>query len=146
MNFLNRGWCAIYLILDEEALNQQEFKILAYFTLSHKTLIPEQASKTKVKTVTKGFQHAESIHFVLIGQLGKHIEKLPDGTFKGAAISSQEILDYAFEIIEESNELIPCGCVLIECSDEEKLHQIYKNYGFKFFQEDNDLFQFYKVL
>ena len=111
LNFLNRGWCAIYLILDEEALNQQEFKILAYFTLSHKTLIPEQASKTKVKTVTKGFQHAESIHFVLIGQLGKHIEKLPDGTFKGAAISSQEILDYAFEIIEESNELIPCRCV-----------------------------------
>lgn len=51
-----------------------------------------------------------------------------------------------FEIIEESNELIPCGCILIECSDEEKLHQIYKNYGFKFFQEDNDLFQFYKVL
>lgn len=76
MNFLNRGWCAIYLILDEEALNQQEFKILAYFTLSHKTLIPEQASKTKVKTVTKGFQHAESIHFVLIGQLGKHIVEL----------------------------------------------------------------------
>lgn len=145
LEYIRRSWCAVYLILDETALEAGTLNILAYFTLSHKSMIPH-TSKTNIRTVTGGFSSAESLHFVLIGQLGKHIETLPDGSYKKAAISVVEILNYAFEIIEESNELIPCRCVLIECSSEPKVQQLYKDYGFKFLQQDENLFQYYKPL
>ena len=38
LNFLERGWCSVYLLLDEKAFLDNELKIEAYFTLSHKTL------------------------------------------------------------------------------------------------------------
>lgn len=140
--FLRRGWCSIYLILEEEAFDAGQIKILAYFTLSHKSLIPDRASKAKVKSAS-GFKDASSIHFVLIGQLGKYITA--EGNQRSSAsISSAEILDYAFEVIRASNELIPCRCVLVECGDSEKVHKVYTEYGFSAFQHDGDHHQFYK--
>lgn len=141
--YIEREWCSIYLILNRECFVSGEVKIEAYFTLSHKSLIPEKASKSKVNDVA-GFKYAESVHFVLIGQLGKHIEKFEDGSLVSSNISSVEILDYAFEIIRASSSLIPCRCVLVECGDEEKVHNIYTSYGFKKFQYDGEHYQFYK--
>ena len=74
----------------------------------------------------------------MIGQLGKYIEKLPDGTELRAGIASGEILDYAFEVIRASNSLIPCRCALVECSEEPKVQKAYTDYEFKFFQYDRD--------
>ena len=76
---------------------------------------------------------------ILIGQLGKFYN---DECC--AEISSKEILDYAFEIIYNVNYLIPCRCVLVECSDEEKIRAVYKKYGFVYFQYDGEHHQFYK--
>jgi len=147
IDFDNRGWCSVYLLLDEAALENRKYHILAYFTLSHKAMVPHTISKSKIKTVTGGLKDADSLHFVLIGQLGKHIEEMPDGSWNIASVHLTEILDYAFEIIEESSALIPCRCVLIECDQERtKLHQLYKNYGFKLLQQDDNLLQFYKPL
>ena len=134
ISFVQRGWCSVYLIVDEDAFDNGELKIIAYFTLSNKVLnLPE-----KVKDIS-GIKNSEYVHFILIGQLGKFIDQ---DCF--ADISSQEILEYAFEIIYSVNYLIPCRCTLVECSDEEKIHQVYKDYGFIYFQFDGEHHQFYK--
>ena len=61
-----------------------------------------------------------------------------------AEITSSEILDYAFEIIRDSSSLIPCRCVLVECSENPKVQKIYTDYGFSYFQFDGEHYQFYK--
>ena len=145
-DFLERKLCNVYLILDEESFFKGKLKIEAYFTLSHKTLlVNEDMSKTKIKEID-GFKTAKSLHFVLIGQLGKYISKSDDGTYIRSEITSKEILDYAFEVIYASNDLIPCRCVLVECNNEEKVRKTYEDYEFKFFQNDGVHNQYYKVL
>lgn len=141
--YLERCWCSIYLILDEEAFDKGKIEVVAYFTLSHKSLLPENASKTKVKEAS-GFKTAESIHFVLIGQLGKYMAMMPNDCVRTYDISGQEVLDYALEVIQASNQLIPCRCVLVECSEKEKVQKFYTDYGFSFFQYDGEHYQFYK--
>lgn len=143
LDYLERNWCSVYLIVDEDAFDAGTIKIEAYFTLSHKTLIPDQISKSKVKE-TSGFKTAETIHFVLIGQLGKYIAQTATGQVDSAALSGQEILNYAFEIIHASSALIPCRCALVECSEDPKVQKVYKDYGFSDFQYDGEHYQFYK--
>ena len=83
---------------------------------------------------------------MLIGQLGKHIEKLETGEIRSADIAGREILDNAFEVIRQSDALIPCRCVLVECNDNEKIHKVYTDYQFKFFQNDGEHDQFFKKI
>lgn len=144
ISYIERGWCAVYLMIDEQEFDEGRIKIEAYFTLSHKPLIPpEDLPKSKIKDAS-GFKDSESIHFVLIGQLGKRIDQLKDGRYDSSVISSHNILDDAFSITEKSSALIPCRCALVECSDNEKVHKVYQDYGFKFFQFDGDHYQFYR--
>lgn len=143
VEFLKRNWCSVYLMVDEQAFDQGHLKIDGYFTLSHKTLIPTAASKTSVKDAS-GFKNARSMHVVLIGQLGKNMERLASGEIVSAPISAKEILDQAFEVIRASSALIPCRCVLVECSANQKVHKVYRDYHFKFFQFDGEHYQFYK--
>ena len=142
LNFLDRGWCSIYLLVDEELFDKGSINILGYFTLSHKSLIPEGASKSTIKKAS-GMSGSESIHFVLIGQLGRYLERKPDGSII-AGISGKELLDRAFEVIHAASELIPCRCVLVECSDNKKVHQFYLDNRFSKFQHDGEHLQFYK--
>lgn len=139
--FFERGLCAVYLLLGEEAFESGKLKIDGYFTLSHKSLVPATVSKTKVKSAA-GRKDAKSIHFVLIGQLGKYMERTGVDGRDQADISAKEILDCAFEVIRASSRLIPCRCALVECSAEPKLHKLYKDYGFIEFQFDGEHDQF----
>lgn len=141
--FLERGWCSVYLILDEQEFDAGHIKISAYFTLSHKSLIPGDVPKRKVKDAG-GFKDAQSIHFVLIGHLGKYIERYVDGKIVSDPISGKEILDFAFEVIRSASGLIPCRCVMVECNDNGKVHKVYTDYGFTFFPYDGEHHQFYK--
>lgn len=141
MQYLERGWCSTYLVVDEDSFDNNVLNIQGYFTLSHKALIPRFASKGKIKE-TGGFKEAESIHFVLIGQLGRYIDKNDDAIIYGN-VSGNELLNYAMEIIRSVDSLIPCRCALVECSDNVKLHEFYTKYGFKFFQQDELHYQFY---
>lgn len=145
IEYINRGWCSVYLILNEAQFLKGKLKIEAYFTLSHKTLaVNGNISKSKIQTIG-GFKQMESLHFVLIGQLGKYISKEKE-VEKISNINSKQILDYAFEVIKESSELIPCRCVMVECNDDPKVHKIYTNYGFKDFQHDGEHQQFFKLI
>lgn len=133
------------MIVDEQEFDSGHIKVDAYFTLSHKTLIPTAASKNSVREAS-GFKGAESVHFVLIGQLGKHIERDENGNLLKSSISSKEILDAAFEIIRASSALIPCRCALVECSENPKVQKVYTDYKFKKFQYDGEHYQFYKQI
>lgn len=122
-----------------------KISIVAYFTLSYKAVIPDFASKSAIQK-TSGFKDSKVIPFVLIGQLGKYMTKDMNGRIISADISSREILDFAFEVIQESDNLIPCRCVLVECSENQKLQSRYKEYGFKYFQFDGSHYQLYKEI
>ncbi len=145
VTFLERRWCSVYLVLDEAAFDIGKIRVEAYFTLSHKSLIPKSASKTQIQSAS-GFKDSASLHFVLIGQLGKYISNEPECGEVRASITSKEILDYAFDVVRASSNLIPCRCVMVECSSNEKVQKMYTDYGFSKFQYDGDYYQFYKKI
>lgn len=118
-----------------------KLRIVAYFTLSHKALVymPTVSRSTKGKISSN--RDSYTAHFVLIGQLGKFM--LED---ESVEISAEDILRDAFSIIRKSSRLIPCKFILVECSSEEKVHQVYKNNGFSYLQFDDKHYQFFKRL
>lgn len=61
-------------------------------------------------------------------------------------ITLDAILNYAFEVIQSSSELIPCKMALIECSEEIHDKGIYEKCHFKLLQIDGDYYQYYKPL
>ena len=148
LDYYKRKLCSVYLLLNEEAFCNGRLLIEAYFTLSHKSIIAEEVetSNTKKKKVTGGFTNKPTLEFILIGQLGKYVEKRDDGTTYRADISGEEILDNAFEIMQQASQLIPSRCALIECSDEPKVRKVYENYRFTFLQRDAVHNQYYKII
>ena len=132
IDFSNRGWCSVYLLLNEDSFYAGELKIEAYFTLSHKSMVADPANMSG-SAITRygGFKSAKTLDFVLIGQLGKYIDEE-----KRSEISGNDILDEAFDVIRQASELIPCKYALVECSDEAKVRAFYENYHFSFFQKD----------
>ena len=144
--FQQRKLCSVYLLFDQDKLENGELKIEAYFTLSHKSMISEeQMSRSKIQKYA-GFKDAPTLNFVLIGHLGKWVKRQADGTYLRSEIKSSSILDYAFDIICSASELIPCRCVLVECSDVMKVRQAYERYGFSFFQNDGTHNQYVKLI
>lgn len=146
IDFINRDICRVYLILNEEEFDKGNIKIEAYFTLSMRALcFEDDVSKTTIKKIT-GFKDREMSEFVLLGQLGKHIEKKDNGTVNQSGINLNSILDYAFEVINSINEWIPCNAVLIECSEIIHNKGIYQNEGFSLLQVDRGFYQYYKKI
>lgn len=146
IDFMDRGICRVYLILNEEEFDKQNIKIEAYFTLSLRALKFEgEVSKTTRKKLT-GFKDRELMEFVLIGQLGKYIEEKQAGEICKSKIKLSEILDYIFEVINSVNELVPCNVALIECSEAIHNKGLYQNEGFSLLQADNDFYQYYKKI
>ena len=148
IDYYKRKLCSVYLLLNEEAFCDGRLQIDAYFTLSHKNIISDtvETSKTQKKKVTGGFLDRPVLEFVLIGQLGKHIELFEDGTIHRASICGAEILDRAFEVMQQASQLIPSRCALIECSDEPKVRKVYQDYGFTYLQRDEAHNQYYKII
>lgn len=146
IEFEKRGLCTVYLILDAEAFDKGNIAIQAYFTLSHKSIVFDSDVSRSLRGKVATHRNADMAHFVLIGQLGKYISIDNDGKKYVADISSESILDDAFDMISRASEIIVCRGVLVECSPEEKVHRIYKSYGFNYLQNDEGHYQFYKRL
>lgn len=148
ISYYKRKLCSVFLLLNEKAFGEGRLQIDAYFTLSHKNIISDtvETSKTQRKKVTGGFIDRPVLEFVLIGQLGKHVESLENGSTYRASISGAEILDRAFEVMQQASQLIPSRCALIECSDEPKVRKVYEDYGFTFLQRDEVHNQYYRII
>lgn len=139
VDYENKGLSTTYLSLNVAMLEQNRLQIEGFFTLSHKSIeFAEDAPKKKIKEVA-GFKDRTSTHVILIGQLGKYI-----GGNRQSLTCGQELLSDAFGIIEKSSQLIVCRAVLVECSDEEKVHQFYERNGFTYLQHDGQHHQFFK--
>ena len=146
--YYKRKLCSVFLLLNEDTFFDGKLQIDAYFTLSHKSIIAEtvEASVSQKKKVTGGFADKPVLEFILIGQLGKHVEFFEDGTIHRADICGAEILDRAFEVMQQASQLIPSRCALIECSDEPKVRKVYQDYGFTYLQRDEEHNQYYKII
>lgn len=144
VEFEKRGFCTVYLFLDRDMFEENKIFIHAYFTLSHKAMnFTEGVSKT-MRGKIAFMRNAKLAHVVLIGQIGKYMNNDKLGNDICTSISSRDIFLDVFEIIRKSSEYIVCRGAIVECIDEEKIHQIYKNEGFKFLQIYNGRHQFYK--
>ncbi len=143
IDFEKRGLCSVYLIVDGELFDKGTIFVHAYFTLSHKCIgfLPD-ISRTTRNRITAS-RNAKLSHFVLIGHLGKYINE--EAGLK-SQICSEEILNDAFEVIRQSSELIICRYTIVECIQNEKVQDVYTNYGFSYLQSDRNLCQFYKKI
>lgn len=149
ISYENRGWCSTYLLVDENKLAEQgELFVDGYFTLSNKVMrLSDAVSANRRKKLFNGLKKDDDhLHFILIGQLGKHIFNEEGYVPEYGMTSATEILDKAFEIIYQVKERITCNCVLVECKDEPKIRKIYENYGFIELQRDEKLIQYFKIL
>ena len=151
-----RHWCSTYVLVNEERFMSGDTWIEGYFTLSNKVIeIGEKVSNNLRKRISNGLKKDDNfMHMILIGQLGKYID---ESTNTISSISATELLDKAFEIIEEVNERIVARCVMLECrkclekdmvdaKKRQNLHENYIAYGFKPLQDDGDLTQYYKII
>lgn len=148
VEYENRGWCSVYILADEEKLEQaKELFVDGYFTLSNKVIrLSDSVSGTKKRKLFSGLKKKDDyLHFILIGQLGKYVDEDNVESVYGAT-SATEILDKAFEIIYQVKERITCNCVLVECKNEPKVRKIYEDYGFRELQEDDGLIQYFKII
>lgn len=146
IDFEKRKWCRTYLILNENDFANGIINVEAYFTLSHKTIVPNTSvSNSTKRKIGRGIK-SELIQMVLIGQLGKYNMLTPSEEKVSSKVTSKKILDLAFEIIQKADELIPCPAVLVECNHNPNVQKVYIDYGFKQFQEGTILDQFYKLI
>lgn len=151
LEFDQRGWCSTYLLVDKDEIIHRKLNVVGYFTLSNRVIkLPENISKTQRKRLFNGLVRDDQfLHVILIGQLGKFCTSNVSG-----CTSMEELLDSAFNIINDVNDKIPCRCVLLECREADntdnkmeksrraKLHKMYVEYGFSALQKENNLVQY----
>lgn len=118
-------------------------KIEGYFSLTHKAVLFADDVSTLKRVRLAGTKRAETQSFVLIGQLGKYLEKADDGREITSELTSKEILDDVLSIIAKSSDYIVCRNIIIECKPIAKIQEIYGDYGFSELQFDGKLHTMY---
>lgn len=105
---------------------------MAYFAVTFKDLYlaDKKISKTQIKKIDGISKETERISAFLIGQIGKNhsVHENP--------INLQAILDEVYGVIAEAKELIGGRIIFLECENNERLIQHYKNHGFTLIQDD----------
>lgn len=146
IEFELRGYCTVYLLLDSNEFYKGNIFVVAYFTLSHKAIMLQESVSRTIRGKISTKRDSQMVHFVLIGQLGKYIRNDTLENKYMVCVSSENILNDAFDMIKKSSEFIVCRGVLVECNMEEKVHDVYTKYGFSFLQSDDIHYQFYKKI
>ncbi|AVX30318.1 hypothetical protein CTH_0715 [Carboxydocella thermautotrophica] len=124
-----------YLVFDEEASLEGEFKLLGYFALALQSLkIPEGTSVSQIRRLDglysrKGDGLITEIPAFLIGQLGKNDLYKDD-------INGDKLMKYALAVISRAQEIVGGRIVFLECQDKPKLIDFYSRNGFKIFRKD----------
>ncbi|MDR1299393.1 MAG: hypothetical protein LBJ84_04000 [Oscillospiraceae bacterium] len=130
--FEKRDKSRTYLIFDSELSLDGIARVVAYFTLSLKSLkLQDMLSKNKIKDIDGFSRDVQSVAIALIGQFGKD-------EFIAKNISGKELLDICMKIMYQIHTLIGGRYVLIECQDIDKVVDFYRENGFKTLQTDNN--------
>ena len=118
-----------YLVFDQEQLENKEknLTIYAYISIALKILSVPKDMSNRMRKELDGFSakiHGEQISdfpCYLIGQLSKN------SNAKSEEISGKQLIDFASDIIAASVEAVGGRYMMIECRDEKKLIEFYKN-------------------
>jgi hypothetical protein len=130
VEFERRNKSRSYLILDGSKLVDGEFLILAYFTLSLKSLeFRDNLSKGKIKDVDGFSKEVKGVAIALIGQFGKDERTAKD-------MPGKDLLDLCMDKIRQVHTLIGGRYVLVECRDIDKVTEFYRGNGFELLQTD----------
>lgn len=146
IRFEKLGKSRTFFIYDED---QDEFEILAYFTLALQVLkIPEDmlsGNKTKkLDGFSSNFKGKRITEFptILIGQIGKN-ERYAD------KIDGSELMQYCLATILEGQVKLGGRLILLECKNIPYLIAFYKRFGFNVLEKDDnpdELLQMIKIL
>lgn len=123
IEFAKKKMSITHLVFNEEA------KLTAYFTLAHKPSYVDGdiLSKTSRKKLEMHARLDEDIQTYnvsayLIAQFGKNFDAGSE-----RAISGNELMDLAFDILERVQHQIGGGVVFLECEDNPKILNFYQN-------------------
>jgi len=131
-DFEKRSKSRTYLVLDSAKYEDGEIVILAYFTLSLKSLeFRDTLSKYKVKDIDGFSKEVKGVAIALIGQFGKD-------EIKAKAIPGKMFFNLCMEVLYDVHTLIGGRYVLIECLDFEKVVNFYRDNNFELLQLDKD--------
>ena len=114
--------------------------LIAFFSLSFKSIEFDNISKTQKKKLTAGELEANTYTGYLIG----HIAKRDDIEYKLGSF----IVDSAFARFLKAQNIIGGRLVYLDCKNDYRLKSFYENLGFKYFQTSSKtgLLQYYKKL
>jgi predicted GNAT family N-acyltransferase len=133
--FEKLGKSRTYLIFDED---EEEFKVLAYFTLAMQVLkIPEDLLSNRKTKFLDGFsskirgEKITEFPTILIGQVGKN------DLFK-ELISGNEIMQYCLSTVFKGQAVLAGRIIMLECKDVPYIINLYKKFGFQKLEKDYD--------
>lgn len=106
-------------------------QILAYFSLSFKSVEFLGVSKSLSKKLSGGLGESNAVKTFLIGQIGKN------DLFENN-LNLADILDVIFQKIRQARRLISGRVVILECENNPKLISLYEQHGFKLIETTDD--------
>ena len=142
LEFDKRNVSRTYLYVDEMSFVSGMLKIVAYYTISLKTLaFTSSVSKRMIKDIDGFSKDADSVSAILIGQLGKD-------SMYGAGLHGKDILSAVIDLAYEIRSIAGSRIVFLECEPVDKLLAFYKSNGFIQIQENpsNKLVQLVRFL
>lgn len=134
-----------YLCLDENALKNGEFVILAYFTLAQRSVDISALGVKKRRKVLGNYPGRDSVKSVpafLIGQIGR------DDHCTKEELSGQQILNECYHAISVAAMILGGNLLVLECR-EHMFEKFYEGQGFKKLYDtlnEENLFTLYKKI
>ena len=128
--FDRRNKSRTYLIVDID--DSEDIIILGYYTITMKSLpFGIGTSKSTVKKIDGFRSDAAAAESILIGQLGKNYNYRDK-------IDGSTLIEYAMETVYIVHTAAGGRVVFLECSDNEKIIEFYKNNDFVFLQNSSE--------
>lgn len=133
-----------HLFIDQDKLeNENQFEVIAYFTIAQKALdISSLPNKKKRKVLGEypGRDSLSSVPTYLIGQLGR------SDTYSNEKLSGQQILNECYHSISIAARVVGGNIIVLECR-EQMFEKFYEGQGFhKLYNDLNEegLYTLYK--
>lgn len=118
------GYSKTYLLIDTES---KDLIIYGYFTICNKLIEMKNISRSKKKKLLGNkYPNNRKTDFYpayLIGQISVN-NRYPD------SLEKNEIMDCCIDMIRNIRNMIGCNLIILECKNDKKLTNYYKNNGF----------------
>lgn len=132
-----------YFVVNADS--NDDISIHAYFTLTFREIELKDGNdvpKTQVQKMDGINKNAKSIKAYLIGQLARNHEITPK------MVNLSLILQHVYDVLRDAQRLVGGRVVFLECDDNQKIVDQYKENGFAYLQKtkDDNQIQMYRLL